>query len=520
MKKINIPILIFSFFLSLSINLKIEIIKSLDIFINKFNINILFIIKTIILGLIIYLLLFFLFKFVDKIPLKKDKFQLDKKRLIIIFISIFMTTFIYLLTHYPAVYLNDTIFMIYYPFGRGSPVLYGIVMSVIFFSIKYFLSSSITVFIMSIIQSIISSLILTYVIYVFNKKVKNKVLTIILSCYYIFVPIISNYNMTLNKDTPFSLLMILFVLLIWDIVDTKGKILSNGKFIFKLIVISILIISVRNNGLFIVLLSLLLIFIKYGFKNYKLKFSVVLFSIIISSLIPLLFLKMKNEDFPKRELYTIPIQQVSYVVKYKSDSLSKNDYLLLSRFIKNPNKTISENYNPYCVDFIKFNENFSDDAFNENYKDFLKLWIKLAPNNISAYTKSYLLSTYDLWSINKLEKAQSVFWKASTSFVDYDKRIYNKVIINKSVNNIFIKFYDIFNTYLNPAGCFILLMVTLLYSNLKKRKKALIISFPLILLWLILMLGTPLSSALRYMAPYIYILPIIMLFTFKETRGE
>ena len=114
MKKINISILIFSFFLSLSINLKIEIIKSLDIFINKFNVNILFIIKTIILGLIIYLLLFLLFKFVDKIPLKKDKFQLDKKRLIIIFISIFMTTSIYLLTHYPAVYLNDTIFMLYY----------------------------------------------------------------------------------------------------------------------------------------------------------------------------------------------------------------------------------------------------------------------------------------------------------------------------------------------------------------------------------------------------------------------
>ena len=28
--------------------------------------------------------------------------------------------------------------------------------------------------------------------------------------------------------------MILFVLLIWDIVDTKGKILSNGKFILEL----------------------------------------------------------------------------------------------------------------------------------------------------------------------------------------------------------------------------------------------------------------------------------------------
>ena len=55
---------------------------------------------------------------------------------------------------------------------------------------------------------------------------------------------------------------------------------------------------------------------------------------------------------------------------------------------------------------------------------------------------------------------------------------------------------------------------------LEKRKDVLIISLPLIILWIVLMLGTPLSGALRYMAPYLYILPIIILYTFSITRED
>ena len=134
--------------------------------------------------------------------------------------------------------------------------------------------------------------------------------------------------------------------------------------------------------------------------------------------------------------------------------------------------------------------------------------------------KSFILNDYHLWSINNLEKGQSIFVRGSNYGIGKDKQIHNKVILPKNVYSFLIRYYDIFNTYFNPACCFILLMITNVYAYIRKRKDVLIISLPLIILWIVLMLGTPLSGALRYMAPYLYILPIIILYTFSITRED
>ena len=61
-------------------------------------------------------------------------------------------------------------------------------------------------------------------------------------------------------------------------------------------------------------------------------------------------------------------------------------------------------------------------------------------------------------------------------------------------------------------------MIINVYVYTRDKNEIIIISFPLIILWIILMLGTPFSSALRYMAPYLYILPMIILYGFMITR--
>ena len=516
MKKVSYPILLLSFFISLSINLKIIIVKSLDKFINNFHIDFCFIGKVVILCLVLYFLFNILFKIIDKITLIESNVLLTNK--FIIFIILFIPTIIYLLSHYPAVYLNDTIFMLYHPISKMNPVIYGMFMSIIFFSLKVFFNSTITVFILSIIQSIISCLILTYAIFWFNKKVNNKVLNIILICYYSFLPIIANYNMSLDKDTPFSILMLLFFIFVFEIIKSKGNIITNKRFLIKFMIICSLCIFVRRNGIGIVLITSIILFIKYGIYNQKKYWiSIILFLLLLPG-VENIALKHWDRSYNKSEAYAIPIQQISYLAKYDSDKLSNNDYKLLSKIIKNPKDNLKKDYNVYSVDDIKFSEYFDKDKFNKYEKNFLGLWIRKFPNNISSYTKSFLLNDYHLWSISKLEKRQSIFSVASISFVDKEEQIHNKRILPKNIYNYLIKYYDIFNTYLNPAGCFILLIITNVYAYTRGKKEILLISIPLIVLWCVLILGTPLSSALRYMAPYLYILPIIILYTFHITR--
>lgn len=519
MKKIKLPILIISLFLSFSINLKLIIHKSLDKFISDFDFfDISFILKFIFISVIIYFVLYFLFLLIDMIPLSKKKIILTKKKLLIVFVCIFTTTLIYLLSHYPGVYLNDAFFLMNNPIDGMNPLIYSMVMSIVFTSLKELFDQTIAIFIMSLFQSIISSIILTYIIYWFNKKINNKILVIILLCYYTFTPIISNYNMTLNKDTPFALLILLFFTFVYEIVESKGEIILDKKFIFKLIVVSILSIYVRRNGILLIISTLLVLFLIYGIHKYKKNFLVLFLILIVFSSFDPIALKLLGKDYNSMEKYAIPIQQVSYLVAHHSKRLSEEDYDFLNKIIKNSESTIIVNYDEFTVDNIKYNSNFNRKNFNKYEYDFLKFWIKKYPNYIQPYTKSYLLSTYDLWAINKLEKGQSVFYRASVYGVKTDEKVYNKEILPDIIQKRLVGFYDIFNTFLNPGRCFILLMITCVYAYTRKNKKVFIISLPLISLWIELMLGTPLSSALRYMSPYIYILPIILLYTFKVTR--
>ena len=115
MKKICFPILLLSLFISLSINLKIIIERSLEKFIYNFHINFYFLFKVGIGCILLYFLFSFLFRLFDKISLKNTKIIISKKYKILIYLLFFIPTIIYLLSHYPGVFLNDTLFMLYHP---------------------------------------------------------------------------------------------------------------------------------------------------------------------------------------------------------------------------------------------------------------------------------------------------------------------------------------------------------------------------------------------------------------------
>ncbi|MBQ8193455.1 MAG: hypothetical protein IJZ46_05240 [Bacilli bacterium] len=522
MKRIKWFNLIFSILLSLSINLKVVVNKSLDYFIKEFKFDFNFLINNIILSVIIYFILLFIFKLLDKIKIKNSNLFIDKNKKILVFFSIFITTIIFLLVYYPGVYLNDTYYMLYGPikFSNGHPLFLNLTWSILFFTLKIYFSSSFSIFIMSFIQSIISAVVLTYIVVWFNKKIKNKTFTILLILYYIFIPIVSNYNMALNKDSIYTLMFLLFLTLYYEIIETKGNILSNRKFIFKLIIVSIFMMYTRNNGFYIIVPSMVVLLFVYGIKKYYK--SILSFLVIISvlSFIPTCISKSFNVEYLKREKYALPIQQVCYLVKYYPDKLDKSDYDLLDKIIINSRETISNKYNVYKVDDIKFDSNFKDAAFNKYEKEFASLWLNKMPNNIDSYLKSYLLNNYHLWAIDELVKKQSVILEASITGLPKEHQVINKRILPKGIHNFLSSYYETFTTFFNPALSFIILFLFNVYSLYHKNKKLVIFSFPLTITWFGSLIVSPLSSALRYMAIYIYMLPIIIFLILKETRDK
>lgn len=522
MKRIKWFILIFSILLSLSINLKLVINRDLDYFIKDFKFDFKFILSSIIISIFIYFILLLLFKLLDKIKINNSELVITKNKKILIFFSIFIPTFIYLLVYYPGVYLNDTYLMLYSPISSSNihPLFCGLVFFSLFTIFKGLFSPSFAIFCISLIQSILSSIVLTYIVVWFNKKIKNKTLTLFLLLYFVLTPIVSNYNMALNKDGPYSIMFLLFMTLYYEIIESKGKVFSDKKFLLKLIIVSVITSYIRNNGIYIIIPSIIIVLIVFGIKKYYKNVLITMFIILSLSYIPSFISKLYKVEYLKREKYAVPIQQISYLVKYYPDRLSDDDYDLLDKIIIDSKTTISNKYNVYKVDEIKFDSNFKDDAFNKYEKDFLLLWFNKLPSNFDNYVKSYLLNTYHLWSIDNLKKNQSVFLEASSFGIDEEIIISNKVILPKFIYNLFNGYYKMFNTFINPALCFIILLLFNVYylNKNNKNKKMFLYSIPLILTWLLLMIVSPLSSALRYMAVYIYMLPIIIFFIINEMR--
>lgn len=511
MKKFNkkhMIFLIISFFISLSINLKTSINykKQLpDYFINKFQFNIVFFLKTFFLAIIIILFLLIICKLINKIKIKKHDEYNNKRLAILFFAVLFLNNLLFLLTYYPGSNMNDTLLIIKSPIGMSSqhPLVYNLLLSGtyhIFY--KIFQNSNISFFLTSITQTIIIDIILTYILVWFNKTFKNKLATIILFIYFVFVPIISNYNTVLIKDSLFAGFSLLLIPLIYKIIKTKGECFNNYKYLTIYSCVSLSISLIRNNGIYIIIMLFIILLIKY--KKY-------LKNIIIALIITLILSKIPSFIGEKKlfqEKVGIPIQQISYVVTYNQKGISDEDKKYINK-IMNLND-IKENYNPYSVDTIKWNDKFNRPYLNKTKEKFIKTWISIMKNNFLEYVKSYLLTTYELYSIEKFNPVQSRFLGLDTTYEKIDG-LKHKNIFSKKTERKLDKFYKKTTIYFSNGTCFIILLILIFYIVYIKKNEYLLLTIPLLGTWLTLMISAPIAYALRYMAIYVYYLPIIIL---------
>lgn len=185
-------------------------------------------------------------------------------------------------------------------------------------------------------------------------------------------------------------------------------------------------------------------------------------------------------------------------------------------------EAVIKNYNPYTVDPIKWSEEFNRNYQTKTQEKYLTTWSHLLVNNFEGYVKSYLLFTYDLWTVNKFNPIQSRFFDIDTNSYSGNmfKNAAREKILPDKLQNLLELFYTKWTVYFNNGFCFIILLLISTYILNSKRKDLVLLSLPLLGVWITLMLSAPISYALRYMSPYIYIVPFILLITIQELNIE
>lgn len=499
-------------YLLFSILLSIEILLSYAIgnidnyptnFINKFHFNSSFLLKTLILTIPIYFILNIILVLINKIKINKTKIINNKSLLIIVFASLTISNLIFLITYYPGSNMNDTLYIINNPIAYSTqhPIFYNLLLSIPY-RIIYKITNHInfSFFLISFIQLLIMNTIITYIINWINNNIHNKKITILTFLYFLLLPIISNYNTVLIKDSLFSGLLLLHIPIIYNIINNNK---TNNLYTFIILLLTVLI---RNNGLYIVVFEIIILTL-YTKRLFFIK-SLVL--IIIINSIPNLILNNKQLF---QEKIAIPIQQISYITKYNINTINNKDKIYINEIMKL--EEIKNNYNPYNVDTIKWNKNFNRQYLDKTKKEFIITWLKLFKNNKEEYIKSYLLETYHLWSINEFKTTQSRFLGIDKT--DYEGTMFNELnntnIFPKKINKILNSYYEKTTIFFNNGTCIWILFFLLTILINKKKYKYTLLFVPFIGLYITLLISAPISYAFRYMSPFLYSLPLLSIIT-------
>ena len=410
--------------------------------------------------------------------------------------------------------MNDTLYILYAPIGMATqhPIFYNMSIYIpykIFY--KIFSNMNFAFFLLSFSQLLICSTVITIILKWFDKTFKNRNLTIFLSLYYIFVPIIADYNVTIIKDSIFNIIMLANIPILYNIIVSNCNWFRDKKNIILTTTVFSLTVLIRNNGLYIVLFTITILIFVY--KKYLKNWLVLILTVIIISRIP-------NIIIPNKTLFQekvgILMQQMAYTY-FVNGKMSNDDKSYIEKWFKTSN--VKDHYSPYFVDEIKWNSDFDRTYMNNHKKEFIKSYINLLPNNFESYTKSYLLATYGNWGLTKFSNIQSRFLGLDCSDQDASRpfsQLHREIIFPYFIQNFLERAYETFVIYLGSGVCLWVLLYGVAFLIYKENTKMILLSVPVIGNFITLMLASPLSVAFRYSSSYAYIIPIVFLILFIE----
>lgn len=471
-----------------------------EIYFKKFQlIDILYIL---IIITIIYIIITLLKMIIDKLEFKIGK-QNNKKIFIIIFITLIICWLPYVLSYFPFGIFSDTRQQISQALSGSldnrHPLL-GTLLIKIFIDIgMLFKDLKFGIQLYSIFQLLLMAGVISYFIYwLYKKKVPNiyLILTIIFYGFFKLIPI---YVISLWKDTIFSAVLFLYIIDIADISISKFKNLEDKNKIIKHCILIFLVSFLRNNGLYITIITETLLLLIYK-KNTIIIFELILFLIIQG---PIYNYSKINTPFV--ENLGIPLQQVAYSV-CENKNIDEKDLAFIYNII--PIENLKQSYAPANVDTIKWNEQFNDEYLNKNKIKFFKTWFQILLKNPNSYIKAYLLNTFGYWDINK---SSNVGYMSITNWPNVEELIgltqddYIKQITGKSIR----KYIEPKSFYSSALFTWILLL-SLTMSLIKKKNILPLI--PLVATILTILVAAPLAFSFRYLYILTFALPFIIIY--------
>lgn len=482
--------------------------------------------------LLMFIILFIINNLIFKLlslKVKKDIItkKFSKKNFFIIWLIIFLLWIPIFLLYYPSIFAYDALRQIPHinntELWSGQPIFHTLIIEFWIIIGKKISSYKLGLILYSLFQMLCMSAIFAYSIEKINTKLNNKkiskIFTIILILFYGIIPFNSILSISVTKDVLFSGLLLLLILNMYDIIDNNE--INNKKRIF-IIINSVSILLIKNS--FINIFTIFTILFAILFKNKKtniLGYSLILY-FIIYSLIIIIFKPTKQFEMEKNSLQ---FQNLDYIsIKHPTvlnDTYFKNNKCLYSK------KTI---YNKNNVDNLKIRNNYCNSG-NVNEKEIITNWISYGMKYPIDYFDSwsnlyigswYLLDTshaYKIYSNDATGYLQTYLYAPTLKIEQENKLPILKNIYNDIGSGDFqYKKYKFLRFIFEPASYILLFFLLITYLLQNKRKKEIIPLIIPLLLYLSIVTGP--CILVRYMYPYMVLVPIIFFRIISNNKEE
>ena len=346
------------------------------------------------------------------IKLKETKFTFfykdnNKKNIILFFIIILISWMPILISLYPGSFSNDTWGQLnqYHFFKMGEqlydhhPVFDTLVFGTIIESLANITGNwHISMFIYVILQAILTSFVFSYSLVYAKEKLKlNDKFIIIFLILYCIIPLFPLIIHTINKDSLFSWIYILFYINYIEIIRTNGKSLNKKNLLF-LIITAIFSILTKKVGIYVILISLIILLIPKINNKKKILLSILIISIIMFIFKPILFNIYSIRPGGKQEKYSLMFQQTANYLIHHSNDVTKEEEEVLQIVLGNL-YYVKKVYNPIYADPVK---GFHQKAPNNMYQKYLLVWLKQGFRHPDSYINAYNCMASGWFSFEKI----------------------------------------------------------------------------------------------------------------------
>lgn len=358
-------------------------------------------------------------------------------------------------------------------------------------------------------QTLCMAAIMAYLIVWLRRHGLHAVYCLVAGAFIAFFPLFPFYAIALWKDTYFSLAVFLFVLYYMDVVWSHLECIRTRAGLCRYLLIAFFVCFLRNNGIYIVAFSflvLLLVYHKEGFRVLKRYVVSSLIFLVVAYLVQGPVLSRVITPTEKIESLSIPTQQIFAVFASEDGVYDAQDEAFISQIWDV--EEMKEKYTPCLADTPKwYMDRFDEEFLDAHMGEYLGLWAKLGLKNPKIYIRAWLMETLSFWSFRYDGYAAYIqfgVWEneygiKQTDLFDalFGWSFYEKTFPHHPIS----------------AGMFFwlgMLSAAVAYASVPKgsRLKATVPVMPLLALWLTLVIATPIASSLRYAYSFVLFIPV------------